>query len=77
MPTNERALTGHEGTIEGVDGHGIPALLSYKSLATTNWLLATNYPVAEALAPVVAAEERQWWIGAVLATPTAWRAYTA
>ena len=75
VSANERALTGNEGTIEGVDSHGIPGLFSYKSLDATNWLLATNYPLAEALAPVVAAERRQWWISAVLATllaPLVW-----
>ncbi len=75
MPDYERAMIGHEGTSEGVDGHGIPGLFSYMSLTTTNWVLATNYPLAEALAPVVAAEMRLWTITAAVATllaPLVW-----
>ena len=72
---NELALAGREGTIEGVDAQGIQGLFSYKALATTDWLLGTNYPLAEALAPVVAAERRLWLISAVLAmllAPLVW-----
>ncbi|MEO8751830.1 MAG: PAS domain-containing protein [Casimicrobiaceae bacterium] len=75
VPTNERALSGHEGTFEGTDGHGVPGLFSYKSLAATNWLLAANYPLAEALAPVAAAQRQLWVVTAVLATllaPLVW-----
>jgi Diguanylate cyclase, GGDEF domain len=67
VSTNQRALTGSEGTFEGVDAQGAPGFFSYKSLPATRWLLATNLPLAKALAPANAAETRQWWISAGLA----------
>ncbi len=71
----ERARAARDETFEGIDGQGVPALFSYKSLVATNWVLAANYPLAEALAPVAAAERQLWLISAVLATllaPLVW-----
>jgi diguanylate cyclase (GGDEF)-like protein/PAS domain S-box-containing protein len=75
MPANERALSGRERRFEGIDDQGVPALFTYKSLTTADWLLAANYPLAEALVPVVAAERRMWLISALLASllaPLVW-----
>ena len=74
-PGMERALAGFEGTLEGMNGSGTPTLFTYKSLAATNWLLGIDFPSAEALAPVVAAEHRFWWISALSAmalAPIVW-----
>ena len=72
---NAQALDGHDGTIQSPDSRGNASLYSYKALGAAGWLLGTSYPVAEALAPVIAAERRLWSITAVLAmalAPLAW-----
>ena len=75
MLVNERALAGKWAMSEGVDGNGVHGLYTYKSLATVDWLVATNYPLAEALAPVAVAERRLWTISlgvAMLLAPLVW-----
>lgn len=51
----ERALDGFEGTDETINAAGVPHLASFKHLRTKNWLLAANYPQAEAYAPLTRA----------------------
>lgn len=46
------AIAGFEGTEKTVNSRGIPMLASFKHLKMTNWILAANYPVSEAFAPV-------------------------
>ncbi|MGE4545937.1 MAG: EAL domain-containing protein [Pedobacter sp.] len=48
----DRALGGFEGTGETVTSRGLHALSSFKKLPTTGWILAANFPMVEAYAPV-------------------------
>ena len=48
----DRAIEGFEGSGETVNSKGLHALSSFKHLETVNWILAANYPAAEAYAPV-------------------------
>lgn len=48
----DRAIAGFEGSEETINSRGIAMLASFKHLATTNWILAANYPTAEAFASV-------------------------
>lgn len=48
----DRALTGFEGTGETVTSRGKPVLASFRRLKSTNWIVAANYPAAEAFASV-------------------------
>ncbi len=52
----DRALEGFEGTGETITSWGLHALSSFKRVPTTNWILAANFPVAEAYAPIRAAK---------------------
>ncbi|PLX84451.1 MAG: hypothetical protein C0618_11490 [Desulfuromonas sp.] len=54
----DRALNGFEGTGETVTSFGLEALSSFKRLETNDWILAANYPLAEAHAPIVEAREK-------------------
>jgi PAS domain S-box-containing protein len=56
-PLYERALQGFEGTDENRNREGVPMLTSFKRLRVKNWLLAANYPKAEAYAPLVHAAQ--------------------
>jgi PAS domain S-box-containing protein len=44
----DRAIAGFEGSGETQNTKGLHVLASYKRLQTTGWILAANYPVAEA-----------------------------
>jgi diguanylate cyclase (GGDEF)-like protein/PAS domain S-box-containing protein len=69
------ALKGFEGTVETVNSHGEPALLSYKSLNTTNWVLGAMLPGEEAFAPLIEAEHRTYLVSALAAlliAPLVW-----
>jgi signal transduction histidine kinase len=44
----EKAIEGFEGTGETVNSRGLHAITSFKSLRMKDWLVASNYPVAEA-----------------------------
>jgi signal transduction histidine kinase len=44
----EKAILGFEGTDETVNSRGLYAISSFKKLAVKDWLVAANYPVAEA-----------------------------
>lgn len=48
----DRALNGFEGTGETVTSRGLYALSSFKQLPTTGWILAANFPMVEAYAPI-------------------------
>ena len=48
----DRALQGFEGSGETVNSKGLRFLASFKRLQTTNWILASNYPVDEAYQPI-------------------------
>ncbi len=51
----ERALEGFEGTGETINAAGVPHITSFRRLRVKNWLLAANYPQAEAYAPLIRA----------------------
>ncbi|MBC7963446.1 MAG: PAS domain S-box protein [Steroidobacteraceae bacterium] len=48
----DRAIAGFEGTDETVTSRGLRTLSSFKHLKTKNWIIAANYPVKEAFAPL-------------------------
>jgi two-component system NtrC family sensor kinase len=48
----DRAIDGFEGSGETVNSRGLHALATFKHLNNVNWILAANYPVAEAFAAV-------------------------
>jgi len=51
-PLLDRALAGFEGTEENFTREGVAMLTSLKRLQVKRWLLAANYPQAEAYAPL-------------------------
>ena len=53
------AIQGFEGTGETVTSRGLHALSSFKRLKSKNWILAANFPQAEAYAPVYRAK---WYL---------------
>ncbi len=55
----DRAIEGFEGTGETVTSRGLHALSSFKRLKSTNWILAANYPQAEAYATIYRAK---WYL---------------
>jgi signal transduction histidine kinase len=63
---HERALNGFEGSGETVNTSGIVMLSSFKHLTKTQWILAANYPISEAYAPMYRAE-RYFEISVVVA----------
>lgn len=48
----DRAIAGFEGTGKTVNSRGLHTLATFKHLENVNWILASNYPVAEAFAAV-------------------------
>ena len=48
----DRAIEGFEGTGETVTSRGVHMLSSFKRLKSNNWILAANFPLAEAYAPI-------------------------
>ncbi|MDO9043045.1 MAG: ATP-binding protein [Desulfocapsaceae bacterium] len=68
-PLLDRALQGFEGTDENHSREGVPMLTSFKRLRVKNWLLAANYPQAEAYAPLIRAAEilLAWMLVIILA----------
>ena len=53
----DKSLQGFEGSGENVNSHGVAALTSFRHLQATDWILAANYPLAEAYAPVYRAQK--------------------
>ncbi len=47
----DKALTGWEGTGFTVNSRGLKAVASFKHLKSVPWILASNYPAAEAFVP--------------------------
>ena len=64
----DMAAAGVEGTGETVTSRGSRVLMSFKQLRTKNWILAANYPVNEAYAPI--SDARRYFLF-VLATALA------
>ncbi len=61
----DAALEGFEGTGETTTSWGLQALSSFKRLQATGWILAANYPLAEALAPIEVAR-RNFLLGSMV-----------
>ncbi len=53
----DMARDGFEGTGETTTSYGLKAVTSFKRLKTKDWILAANYPQAEAYLPIRKAEE--------------------
>ncbi len=51
----DRSIAGFEGSGETVTSKGLPVIASFKKLKITDWILAANYPLAEAYASVTQA----------------------
>lgn len=48
----DRAIDGFDGTGETITSRGMHTLSSFKHLTTKDWILAANYPISEAYAPI-------------------------
>lgn len=48
----DKVITGFDGTEETVNSRGDHVLTSFRHLKTTDWILAANYPISEAYAPI-------------------------
>ena len=53
VPATLAALAGFEGATEGKNKRGEQALLTYKRLHQTDWIIGAVYPVDEALTPLI------------------------
>ncbi len=61
----DRAIKGFEGTGETVTSRKLRTLSSFKRLRSADWILAANYPLAEAFAPIDRA--KKFMLAALLA----------
>jgi len=61
----DRALEGFEGSGETINSKGQHFLVSFKQLQSTNWILAANYPIAEAYQPITLF--RDYFVPAIIA----------
>ena len=61
----DKALEGFQGSGETVNSRGLRFLTSFKQLESTGWILAANYPVAEAYHSIY--RFRNYFIVAILA----------
>ncbi|WP_083684799.1 diguanylate cyclase domain-containing protein [Massilia putida] len=66
QPGLERALHGFEGWLYGRDHEG-PAIVTYRRLATTGWILGARYPEAEAFAPLARVRRTVLVVAGILA----------
>jgi diguanylate cyclase (GGDEF)-like protein/PAS domain S-box-containing protein/hemerythrin-like metal-binding protein len=48
----DKGLAGFEGTEENINSRGLRALTTVKHLKTVNWIMAANYPLEDAYAPI-------------------------
>jgi len=51
----DRAIEGFEGSGETVNSRGLSVFASFRKLQSTDWILAANYPLVEAYAPITQA----------------------
>jgi diguanylate cyclase (GGDEF)-like protein len=52
-PSTRAALDGFEGWVEGPTKRGVRALITYKRLRKTDWIVGAVYPVEEAFTPLI------------------------
>ena len=62
----ENAFMGFEGTQEGVNYRGLKGLFTFKRLKTTDWIMASVIPSAEAFAPIEDLSQRMIWVTLLL-----------
>ena len=80
----DRAVDGFEGSDQIVNSRGFAFLSSFKRLQTTGWILAANFPLEEAFAPVtrfrdfylfsmlvilIVSAALAWWFGSGITRP--------
>jgi hypothetical protein len=63
----DRAISGLEGTTEGISPAGVAGLYAFKRIRQTNWIMGSMYPRDEAFARVEAIERAAWAGALVLA----------
>ena len=61
----DRAQTGFEGSGVTINSYGVAMLATFKRLRTTNWILAANFPLTEAYAPIYRARS-YYLVGAIV-----------
>jgi diguanylate cyclase (GGDEF)-like protein len=61
----DRAIEGFEGSGETVNSRGLAVFASFKQLQSTDWILAANYPLAEAYAPI--SQSRRYFLAGLAA----------
>jgi signal transduction histidine kinase len=74
-PALDRAFAGFEGTLEGTNSRGLVGLFTFKRLTSTDWIIASVIPSAEAFQPIFNIEKRIATITALLmllAAPLLW-----
>ena len=52
-PSTLAAMNGFQGWVEGRSKRGVNALITYKQLRRTDWIIGAVYPVDEAFAPLI------------------------
>jgi two-component system NtrC family sensor kinase len=60
----DKAINGFEGSGETVNSRGLHALATFKRLESLDWILAANYPSAEAFSSIHKVQ-RYFWVGMV------------
>lgn len=53
VPSTLAAMNGFEGWVEGSSKRGVNALITYKRLLRTDWIIGAVYPMDEAFAPLI------------------------
>lgn len=75
LRSTDLALAGFEGITEGVNRNGQPALLAYKRIHSTDWIIGSIYLQEDAFAPVYEIQKKALWLSlslALLAGCLAW-----
>ena len=62
----ENAMNGFEGTQEGHTTRGLKGLFTFKTLKTTDWVVASVVPSAEAFGPIEDLFYKMIWISVLL-----------
>ena len=57
----DAALEGFEGAGETINSRGVPFLAAFKRLTATDWILASNFPLDEAYAPITRFRSTYLW----------------
>ena len=67
IPATSAALAGFEGWTEGRSKRGVPAVLTYKRLRETGWIVGSVFPADEAFKPLEEMRRRAMLAAAVVA----------